>query len=67
MRIIAYLMSGREVACACPKPAVRAKKKTYVWRDTRDCGGVFDRLEDWMRHVVLEQRPQLVSFRFDLQ
>jgi hypothetical protein len=66
MIVNAYIQSGRMVASAYTKPAMREKRAVLLWHDTRDCGGVYDLLQSWMRAVCLEQGPTAcVSFRIE--
>lgn len=57
MRVTAHLQSGRMVACAYQKARTAHKYRplTYLWHDTRDCGGVYEQLEKWMRIICMEQ------------
>lgn len=64
MHVDAYLCSGRCVASAYQKlPVVGPGKVLSHWHDTRDTGGVYARLEEWMRIVRLEHSTELISFR----
>ena len=65
MNVDAFLFSGRMVASARQKPAVIKNRKPtkWYWQDSREVGGVYERLEEWMRIVQLEQGNEIVSFR----
>jgi hypothetical protein len=66
MNVDAYLCSGRCVASAYQKLIVGRTLRT-TWHDTRETGGVYQRLEGWIRVVVLEHSTELVSFRMRKQ
>jgi len=46
VNVDAYIQSGRMVASAYLK---MSKSGAAFWNDTRDCGGVYCRLEEWMQ------------------
>ena len=64
----AYLFSGRMVASAYqPLKLIGGKTRSHDWHDTRDTGGVYQRLENWMRAVRMEQGSEEVSFRMRME
>lgn len=63
MRVAAYITSGRMVAYARQEP--RGKSGAKQWKDSRECGGVYGTLEEWLRIVQLEQGKEVVSFRLE--
>ena len=62
MRVHAYIPFDRMVASAYTKEATRKKQRVLVWHDTRDIGGVYDRLETWMSRVQLDHAAEHVWF-----
>ena len=65
MRCEARSSGFRLVACAIMIKVKRHKTPATAWRDTRDCGGIYDRLEDWMRVTHLSYPD--VSFKLEVE
>ncbi len=62
MKIDAHIESGRMVASAYRKPSIirNRKVRAYLWYDTRDVGGIYERVEEWMWTVAVEQGEPVI-------
>lgn len=56
MKIIRIDVFGHDKYIACAIPLMRQKnKKPFIkWKDTRETGGIYNSIEEFKKHIVVE-------------